>query len=147
MNTIALFLIACIAITKVNSLEVCEKHKNLDGTKYEAQNCNAYCCGVCNRRYCCLYRDYRLNQELCGPEDCLAFFDIFQKQNQPEYCYGEFCCGSCNDRYCCSNPTRRLNQSSCAIREQTISITTSTRKIEFTFTRNSDFQQNTDLAT
>ena len=112
MKRLALLLIVYIAIVKVNSQELCEKHNNLNNT-IDAQNCNLYCCGSCNHRYCCNNLYNRLNQELCDPEDCLAYYDILQVQNQPKYCFGRLCCGSCDDRYCCSNPKSRLNQSSC----------------------------------
>ena len=149
MKKLALFLIAYLVITKINSLEVCEKHKNIDGTKYEAQNCTLHCCGSCNRRYCCYNLTNRLDQKSCAPENCLAYFSFFQDYYQPSYCYryGQFCCGSCLFRYCCSNPTWRLNQSSCAITEQTITTKTSTRMIDFTFTRKSDLPSKTDLPT
>ena len=118
ITTLVLFSIVYLAIPKVNSQEVCEKHKHLEDT-YEAQNCTLYCCGSCNRRFCCNSRANRLNQEFCGPEDCLDYYDVIQIHYQRAYCFGRFCCGKCNYRYCCSDTSLRLDQSSCPNREPT----------------------------
>ena len=116
MNKIlALFLFTIViiySVAKVESQEVCESYV-INDYIVEAENCSDYCCGTCNRRYCCGALINRLDQKSCAPNNCTGYYDQLGFYIQPVDCFGLICCGWCDFRFCCSYPTSLLNQSSC----------------------------------
>ena len=110
----SLLFLCCIA--NVNSQEKCEIYTyTINGIVYEEIPCRRYCCGFCDLRYCCELSEYRLNQTSCKrPENCLAYYDSYERPNKEKDCRDIFCCGSCIDRYCCVFTEKWLNQSQCS---------------------------------
>ncbi|CAG5979553.1 unnamed protein product [Menidia menidia] len=59
----SILCVFCLALAQAAWADSCSSYWDEDNDFHEAQQCSAFCCGYCAKRYCCSEKKYRFTQE------------------------------------------------------------------------------------